>query len=75
MRRDLPYAIIVPPVMVGFAVVLMIWAISGSSGGRMASQAPAMTTTGAALPRLNASTVRLPVAASNDTAAAANKGR
>lgn len=48
MRRDLPYAIIVPAVVVGFAVVLMIWAISGGRGARMAGQGLALTTTGAA---------------------------
>jgi hypothetical protein len=73
--RDLPYAIIVPAVMVGFAVVLMIWAISGSSGSRMAGHAPAMTTTGAASPRPNDGAGRPPVAASSARAAADNKSR
>ena len=68
MRRDLPYAIIVPAVMVGLAVVLMIWAISGGSGARMAGQGVALTTTGAAPSRPNDSTVRSPVAPGNDGA-------
>ena len=58
MRRDLPYAIIVPAVMVGLAVVLMIWAISGGSGARMAGQGLALTTTGAAPSRPSDSAVR-----------------
>ena len=68
MRRDLPVAIIVPAVMVGFAVVLMIWALSGSSGARMASPAPAVTTTGAVSPRPNDSAGRSPAAAANGAA-------
>ena len=67
MRRDLPYAIIVPAVMVGLAVVLMIWAISGGSGARMAGQGLALTTTGAALPRPSDSAVRA-LAPGNDRA-------
>jgi hypothetical protein len=58
MRRDLPYAIIVPAVMVGFAVVLMIWAISGDSGPRMAGHEQAPATTGAAPRRANDSAIR-----------------
>jgi hypothetical protein len=68
MRRDLPYAIIVPAVMVGLAVVLMIWAISGGSGARMAGQGVGLTTTGAAPSRPNDSTVRSPAASGNDGA-------
>ncbi len=60
MRRNLPYAIILPAVMVGFAVVLMIWAISGGSGARIADQGLALTTTGAAPSRPSDSAVRSP---------------
>jgi hypothetical protein len=66
MRRDLPYAIIVPAVVVGFAVVLMIWAISGGSGARMAGQGLALTTTGAAPFRPSDSAVRSPASPGND---------
>jgi hypothetical protein len=58
MRRDLPYAIIVPAVMVGFAVVLMIWAIAGGGGARSAGQGAALITTGAAPSRPSDSAVR-----------------
>lgn len=65
MRRDLPYAMIVPAVMVGLAVVLMIWAISGGSGSRVAGQQLALTTTGAAPSRPSDSAVRSPAPPGN----------
>ena len=77
MRRDLPYAIIVAAVMVGFAVVLMIWTISGGSGARTASQGLAVTTTGAAPSRPSESAVRSSAPPGNDAAgdrARATKG-
>jgi len=67
MRRDLPYAIIVPAVMVGFAVVLMIWAIAGG-GARSAGQGVALITTGAAPSRPSDSAVRSPGPLGNDGA-------
>ena len=74
MRRDLPYAIIVPAVMVGLAVVLMIWAISGGGGARMAGQGVGLTTTGVAPSRPNDSTVRSPAASGNDGAGDGARG-
>jgi hypothetical protein len=52
--------------MVGFAVVLMIWAISGGSGARMAGQGLALTTTGAAPSRPGDGAVRSPVLPATD---------
>lgn len=66
MRRDVTYAVVVPIVVVCVAVILMIWAMSGTSGSRVAGQGPAATT-GIASTRTNDSAaVRALPAASND---------
>jgi hypothetical protein len=66
MKRDVPYAIMLPIVVVCFAVVLMIWATSGTSGGRSDNVAG---TTGAASTPPTVSAVRVPTGSNNDTAA------
>jgi hypothetical protein len=48
MERNVPYSLIVIIAGVAFGIVLMIWAIEGTSGGRQAAQTtpPHTTTTG-----------------------------
>ena len=65
MKRDIPYAIIVPIAMVCFAIVLMISAMSGTSGVR--SDDSSRTTTGAAT-QSTETAVRVPTAPTNDAA-------
>jgi hypothetical protein len=75
--RDIPYAIMVPIVVICFAMILMIWAMSGTNGGRLESQGPTASTTGTASPRPSGNAVRAPAASGNDTAgdsARATKG-
>jgi hypothetical protein len=67
MRRNVPYAIIIPIFVVCFAVVLMFWAMQGTNGGRGEIQAG--QTTGSANIRSNAEPVAAPTTPSNDTAA------
>jgi hypothetical protein len=65
MKRNVPYAIILPIAVVCFAVVLMIWAMSGTSGGGPDNaSAPSSATTG----RTTEHVTRAPTAPSNDTA-------
>ncbi len=46
MERNVPYALIIILAGVAFGIVLMIWAIEGTSGGRQAAQTtPSHTTT------------------------------
>ncbi len=75
MRRDVTYAVVVPIVVVCVAVILMIWAMSGTSGSQV--QGPTAATTGTASTRTNDNAVRPPSAPSNDMAgdhARATKG-
>jgi len=66
MRRNVPYAVIVPIVMVCAAVALMFWAMQGTSGGGTRTG----ETTGLTYTRPNnADVVPAPTAPSNDTAA------
>jgi len=66
MKRDVPYAMIIPIAVVCFAVILMLWAMAGTnSGGRTRSG----ETTGSAYTRPNEMPVQAPTAPSNDTAA------
>ena len=77
MRRDIPYPIMVPIVVVCFAMILMIWAMSGTSGARIESRGPTATTTGTASLRPSENAVRAPAVPGNDTAgdsARATKG-
>jgi hypothetical protein len=77
MRRDVTYAVVVPIVVVCVAVILMIWAMSGPSGGRIEGQGPTAATTGTASTRMNENAVRALPAASHDAAddgARATKG-
>lgn len=46
MERNVPYALIIILAGVAFGIVLMIWAIEGTSGGRQAAQTTHTTTTG-----------------------------
>jgi hypothetical protein len=65
MRRNVPYAVLVPIVVVCVAVALMFWAMRGTSGdGTRTSD-----TTGNAYTRPNIDAVPAPTAPSNDTAA------
>ena len=65
MRRNVPYAVIVPIVMVCLAVVLMFLAMSGSGGGGTRTG----ETTGAASTNPGTEPVRVPTVPNNDTAA------
>jgi hypothetical protein len=71
MKRNVPYAIVAPIAVVCFAVVLMIWAMSGTSGGRSdnVSGAPTPATT-----RPTEDAVRVPTVPSNDTASDSARG-
>jgi hypothetical protein len=64
MKRNVPYAIIVPIAVVSFAIVLMLWAMKGSnnSGQRIS---PAETTGNAARPSKE-QPVRVPTMPGND---------
>ena len=66
MKRNVPYAIILPIVVVCFAVVLMIWSMAGTSGGGASNET--RVTTGAAPSQVNGGAVRAPITPSNDTA-------
>lgn len=68
MRRYLPFAIAVPIVVVFFAAILMIWAMSGSTVGRLESQRAVAHTTGTASKRPNDNAVPAPTAPNNDSA-------
>jgi len=71
MKRNVPYAIVAPIAVVCFAVVLMIWAMSGTSGGRSdnVSGAPTPATT-----QPTEDAVRVPTVPSNDTASDSARG-
>ena len=66
MKRDIPYAIILPIVVVCFAIVLMIWAMTGTSGGRVRSATD--RTTGTVPTGANQDAIRAPLIPNNDTA-------
>jgi hypothetical protein len=66
MPRNVPYAVIVPIVVICFAVALMFWAMGGTSGGGSTRTGE---TTGSASTRPTTDAVRAPVMPSNDTAA------
>jgi len=66
MRRNVPYAVIIPIVVVCGAVALMLWSMAGTSGGGGGTQTG--ETTGAAYTRPNVEPVRVPTVPSNDTA-------
>jgi hypothetical protein len=68
MRRGLPFAIAVPIVVVCFAAILMIWAMSGATVSRVESQRAATHTTGTASKRPNDNAVSAPTAPNNDKA-------
>jgi len=67
MNRNMPYAIILPIVVVCFAVMLMIWSMAGTSGG--GGQDQPSGTTGKSSSQPNASAVRVPSVPNNDTGA------
>jgi hypothetical protein len=66
MKRDVPYAIILPIVVVCFAMVLMIWAMAGTSGARVRSATD--RTTGTVPTRSNQNAIRAPLIPNNNTA-------
>jgi hypothetical protein len=63
MKRNVPYAIILPIAVVCFAVVLMIWAMSGTSGGRPDNASPTSNAT-----KTSTTQPAPPTVPSNDTA-------
>lgn len=65
MKRNVPYAIIFPIGVVCFAVVLMVWAIVGTNGGRSDN---ASVTSGSTATQRNEPAVRVPTMPTNDTA-------
>jgi len=66
MKRNVPYAIIIPIAAVCFAVVLMLWSMAGTNGGGGTRSGE---TTGSAYTRPNEMPVQAPTAPSNDTGA------
>jgi hypothetical protein len=68
MKRNVPYAIILPIVVVCFAVMLMIWSMAGTSGGGGGQEHPS-STTGNSSSQPNASPVRVPSVPNNDAGA------
>jgi hypothetical protein len=69
MRNNIPYAIIVPVMIVGLAIVLMIWSLAGSQMGPDPSK-----TTGAAVPRTTNVPVAAPTAPADDKASDSARG-
>jgi hypothetical protein len=71
MKRNVPYAIVLPVAVVCFAIVLMIWAMSGTSGGRSdnVSGNPSSATR-----QSSENAVRVPTVPSNDTASDSARG-
>jgi hypothetical protein len=61
MKRNVPYAIIIPIAVVCFAVVLMLWSMAGTNGG---SATRPGETTGSAYTRPNEMPVQAPTAPS-----------
>jgi hypothetical protein len=76
-RRNVPYAIIVPVVVVCFAVFLMFWAFYGTSGPNQQSSTRQQqsTTTGQAPARQTNQPVQAPTAPSNDAASDSARGQ
>jgi len=68
MRRGLPFAIAVPIVVVCFAAILMIWAMSGARVSRVESLGAVTHTTGAASKRWNDNAVPALTAPNDDRA-------
>jgi hypothetical protein len=66
MKRNVPYAIIIPIAVVCFVVVLMLWSMAGTNGG---GDTRSGETTGSAYTRPNEMPFQAPTAPSNDTAA------
>jgi hypothetical protein len=65
MKRNVPYGIILPIAVVCFAVVLMVWAMVGTSGGRSENVSG---TSGSTATRHTEPAVRVPSIPENDTA-------
>jgi hypothetical protein len=66
MKRNVPYAIVIPIAVVCFAVMLMLWSMAGTSGGRDDRRAADFA---GSQSRSNQEPVRVPTMPSNDTAA------
>jgi amino acid transporter len=75
-RRNVPYALIVPIVVVCFAIVLMIWAFYGTTGPNQQSSLsrPQATTTGQAPARQTNQAVQAPVTPGNDAESDSARG-
>ena len=74
MRRGLPFAIAVPIVVVCFAAILMIWAMSGGNVSRVESQGVMTHTTGAASKRRHDTAVPALTAPNDDRAGDSTRG-
>jgi hypothetical protein len=70
MRRNIPYAVLFPVIGAGLAIILMLWAISGSHVGPDPSK-----TTGTAIPRTTDVPVPAPTAPANDAGSDSARGR
>jgi hypothetical protein len=69
MKNNIPYAILFPVLVVGFAIVLMLWSFSGSHMGPDPSK-----TTGVATPRTTDVPVAAPTTPTNDTGSDSARG-
>jgi len=69
MNPDKPYPVLVIAAFVGFAIVLMVWALTGTHGPTsMDAAQKSLQTTGAAIPPAsNEKAVPAPTAPSNET--------
>jgi hypothetical protein len=68
MERNVPYAVIVIIAAVGFAVILMFWAIEGTSGGRRAMETTTRQTGTTGSASRQSTETPAPTAPNNDTA-------
>jgi hypothetical protein len=66
MKRNVPYAIIIPIAVVCFAVVLMLWSLAGTNGGGATRPGE---TTGSAYTRPNEMPVQAPTTPGDDRSA------
>jgi hypothetical protein len=69
LRPDVPYAILVPVVVVGLAVALMIWSMHGTSMGTQQGK-----TTGSAVHTHTGQPVAVPATPNNDAASDSWRG-
>ncbi|WP_024510978.1 hypothetical protein [Bradyrhizobium sp. ARR65] len=69
LRKNVPYALIIPVVIVCFAIVWMVWSLYGTNMGTQKG-----ATTGSAPPRQSEQTTQAPVAPGNDAASDSARG-